>query len=230
MKKILLGAVLGGVVAAAILIVSGVIFFRTRLPQFNQNGNPAAWMSRWAGSGGMMDRWDSDNIGPGMMNRRNDNNNYAPGMMNPRFDRGGYGPGMMGRGFDDDDFGPGMMGGRFAGDVGPRGWMHDDMVSAVAEKLGLSTEDLQGRLDKGETIYEVATAEGLSEEEFQATMEEAHTAAIDKALADGEITQEQADWMKERSDDMGTFRRGGFAGGCPYLEDTDTTATPVPGS
>lgn len=84
------------------------------------------------------------------------------------------------------------------------GLLHDEMMKVISEELGISVEDLETRMANGETLYEIAVAEGLTPEEFNTLMVEAREQAIDQALADGLITQTQADWMKTRSSMMGT--------------------------
>ena len=56
-----------------------------------------------------------------------------------------------------------------------------------------------GRFGFGQTGEFLADALGISVEDLQAAQEEAHTAVIDQALADGTITQEQVDRMAARS-------------------------------
>ena len=119
-----------------------------------------------------------------------------------------YGPGMMRR---NGGFGPGMMGGWGQAGSGP---MHPYMVEAFAEALGLTPEELQAKLDDGETMYTVAQAQGLSDEEFSTLMVEARTTALEKAVADSVLTQEQADWMIQRMAQMQAQGFGPGAGGC----------------
>jgi hypothetical protein len=118
---------------------------------------------------------------------------YGPGMM------GGYGGMMGGSG--------GMMGGGWDGQTGP---MHDSMIAAFADVLDLTPEELQDRLTAGETLWQIAEAQGISEEEFGELWFDAHTAALEQAVADGLITQEQADWMSEH---MRTRTEAGFGPG-----------------
>jgi len=117
-----------------------------------------------------------------------------------------FGPGMMRRGGS----GFGMMGRGGASNYGP---MHPYMVAAFAEALGFTPEDLQAKLDSGESMWTVAQTQGLSEEEFTNLMLEARTEAAKQAVADGALTQEQADWMSQRMQQM---QNGGFGpGNCP---------------
>jgi hypothetical protein len=96
----------------------------------------------------------------------------------------------------------GMMGGRTG--IDQDGLLHDAMIAAFAEKLGISVEDLNARLASGETMYSIAKAEGLTDEEFATLMVDTRNQAIDQAVTNGTLTQAQADWMKTRSNMMGS--------------------------
>lgn len=110
-------------------------------------------------------------------------------------------PGAYSRGFG------GMMGGYQAG-----GWMHDYMLDAFAEALGLDPEVVQAKIDEGYHMWEIAVEQGLSEEDVEALMESVHDLALEAMVADGVIDQERVDWMDERMDWM--FSQGGGPGGC----------------
>ena len=118
-------------------------------------------------------------------------------------------------------YGPGMMGGRGgyrgqAGD-GSYGPMHETMFSAIAEAFGLTPEELQAAHAEGKTLLDIAQEQGKTVEEFQALMSEARASAFEKMVADGVLTQKQADWMLER---MQSGRNGAGmigAGGCPGM-------------
>jgi len=124
---------------------------------------------------------------------------HMNGMMNGQPGNGG----MMGGPVD------GHLSGMMNGTYGP---MHEYMVNTLAEALGLTPEELQSRIDAGETMWDVALAQGLSEEEISILMQSAHNLAIEKAVADGVITQEQADWMNNHMQQM--HGDGAIAGGC----------------
>lgn len=118
-----------------------------------------------------------------------------------------YGPGMMQRG---GGFGGGRMGSWGQGGYGP---MHTYMVDAFADALGLTSDELQAKLDEGETMYSIAQAQELSDEDFANLWVEARTKALESAVAEGVITQAQADWMLER---MQWRQENGFGpGNCP---------------
>lgn len=116
---------------------------------------------------------------------------------------GGNGRGMMNGG--------GMMG---AG----QGQMHEYMQAELAAKLGISEADLEKAYSEGKTFWQVAQDKGLTTEQAQQMMIDARNAALDKMVADGKITKDQADWMKNRmngANGMGPGMMGGNgAGGC----------------
>ena len=122
--------------------------------------------------------------------------------------------GMMGRG-------QGMMAGRWnqSSEEFERGngFLHEPMFAAMAEALGLTPEELQTRIDAGETMWDIAESQGLSAEQFKAKMIQARTEALNQAVADGLITQEQADWMTSRMAKMPMYGIGSGAAGCPGM-------------
>lgn len=95
-------------------------------------------------------------------------------------------------------YGSGMMGGRgFRGQYGAEGPLHDYMFENIAEAFGLTTDELQAAHDQGKTLWVIAQEQGKTAEQFQTLMAEARTKALTQAVADGVISQEQADWMLE---------------------------------
>lgn len=112
---------------------------------------------------------------------------------------GGFGPGyggMMGRG------------GGFAQDGGDYSWMngmhqwmansggmHTLVWDGLADALDLTTDELNAELTSGKTLAEIAEAQGVSEDELAAALETSVKAGLEKAVADGVLTQEEADWM-----------------------------------
>lgn len=94
--------------------------------------------------------------------------------------------------------GGGMMGGSGSG------ILHDEMVAIFAEKLGLTVEEIESRLTTGETMSDIALAQGYTYDEFVTMMTEVRTQSINQAVSNGTLTQEQADWMNSRVERMGT--------------------------
>ena len=77
----------------------------------------------------------------------------APQTPGSGYGRGANGGGMMG--------GRGMMG---ANGAAGEGILHDGMIAVFAEKLGISVDDLNARLNKGETMAQIASSKGLTAE------------------------------------------------------------------
>jgi len=116
----------------------------------------------------------------------------------------GYGPGgMMGGNGPQSGFrgGPGHMRGGFgAGRFGP---MHQYMTDALAEALGLTSEEFTSRVQAGESPWEIAQSQGTTWDEFVELRTATRDAAIEQALEDGVITEEQAEWMKSHTPGQG---------------------------
>jgi hypothetical protein len=104
---------------------------------------------------------------------------------------------------------------------GSAGPLHTYMVDAMAKVLKMTASDLQARLTAGETFYQVALSKGFKAEEAPALMQTARAEALKKAVADGVITQAQADWMNQRGSQgvggrgMGRGKNGSGLGSGP---------------
>jgi hypothetical protein len=136
--------------------------------------------------------------------------------------------------------GTGWMGGRGSrgGIVGVNtvtgeGILHEYMIAGFAEGLGIPVADLEARLDGGETMAQIALSTGLTIDQFRTLLVDVRSQAIDQALNDGTLTQEQADWIKQHGagqmagGQMGsrTGMRGSGQGqfanpACPYNNQT----------
>jgi len=119
---------------------------------------------------------------------------------------------------------PGTPGGRGYGMGG--GWMmggsqpmYEYMHEALAEKLGLTEQEFEDQLAQGKTAWQIADEKGIAQDAFVQIMTDARSEALDKMVADGVITAEQADWMKTRGGAMmgGNGRYGAGSGGCPMF-------------
>jgi hypothetical protein len=78
--------------------------------------------------------------------------------------------------------GPGW-GGQGAGE-GP---LHDLMIAAAADLLGLEPADLEARLEAGETMAQIALDLGFALDEFHADWLEARRTVFEQAVEDGLI-------------------------------------------
>jgi hypothetical protein len=93
---------------------------------------------------------------------------------------------------------------------GGYGAMHDYVEEALADKLGITEKDVEDALASGKSMYQIALDNGIAEADVTALLTEVHATAFDKAVADGVITREQADFMLQR------MTANGFnSGNCP---------------
>lgn len=118
------------------------------------------------------------------------------------------------------------------------GWMaqyHDEMHAAIAKALGLSVEEFDAARASGQTAWQIAEAQGVSTEALQAAMQAARADVLEQAVADGVLTQQQADAMLSRTNarttqgggwgmgrgmmGRGNGQQGGYAGNCPYANE-----------
>lgn len=94
---------------------------------------------------------------------------------------------------------------------GPKGWMseyRDDLQAAMADALGLSVEELESALAEGKKLDEIAAEQGVAKEDLQAAMQSAQEDILAQAVADGVLTQEEADKIAEHMADGGGPGRG----------------------
>jgi len=82
-----------------------------------------------------------------------------------------------------------------------------DREAVMEQVLGMTMDELKAAREEGVGIRELLETQGLDREAIQEAMQSAHDAAIAEAVADGVITQEQADAL-EAGDGFG--RDGGI--------------------
>ncbi len=123
-----------------------------------------------------------------------------------------------------------MMGGGFMATGGQP--MAETMHAALAEKLGLSEQAFEDALAQGQTAWQLAEAQGLTAEEFTSLMADARSAALAQMVADGTITQDQADWMATRGGAMmgGAGGAGYGSADCPMFDDNATAGASFSGA
>ncbi len=78
------------------------------------------------------------------------------------------------------------------------------MIEDKAELFEMSADELTAELDSGRTVHEIAEEQGIGHDEMYTYNVETKTARFNQLVADGKITQEQADerlqLMQERHD------------------------------
>ena len=121
--------------------------------------------------------------------------------MRERADQGfEFGPGMKGRGA----WGPGM------------GWTDSESspVAVAADALGMTADELLAELKDGKSIADVANERGVDPQTIADSILASQKDSLAQAVADGKITQEQADQMLSRMEERAldldsTFPFGG---------------------
>ncbi|HEX6270350.1 MAG TPA: hypothetical protein VFZ43_08955 [Anaerolineales bacterium] len=96
---------------------------------------------------------------------------------------------------------------------GGYGWMHEYIEQALAAKLGLIEQQVEDQLAVGKPMYQIALENGIQQDELASFMNEVHKDAFAQAVKEGAVSQEQADWMLERMQNM--YQNGYGAGNCP---------------
>lgn len=135
----------------------------------------------------------------------------------------------------------GDLGALYGGRGGPGGrhggprveGLHQAMGDAAASALGITSDELSGALRDGQTLAELAAANGVDEQAVIDAALAAADAKLDEAVAAGALTQEQADAVYARleaagADLLGHGGRGGPGGRGPRAPDADDTAPSAP--
>ena len=92
--------------------------------------------------------------------------------------------------------------------------MHEQVWTAIAQKLGLTYDELTQAVQNGQTIQQLAQTKGISMDELQTAALDAMRTYFAGLVEQGVMTQQQADWMLDRMDDMPMFNFGqGFGPG-----------------
>jgi hypothetical protein len=107
--------------------------------------------------------------------------------------------------------GLGRMWGTLTDGEGP---LHDYIIAAFADTLGIAPSELETRLEAGETLSAIALDEGYTLDEFRTLFAEARQAAIGNAQQDGVVIQDQLRTMQRLAIGAGPN------GECPMLGDT----------
>jgi hypothetical protein len=105
-----------------------------------------------------------------------------------------------------------MPGMGMPGQSGPMGGGRWEQFDILAEALDMTPTELFEALHSGQTLAEIAEAQGVDLEDVRESMKEARLEAqrerIEQAVEDGKISQERADWMLEGLENGWLPRRG----------------------
>lgn len=80
------------------------------------------------------------------------------------------------------------------------GGMHETVWNAMAEQLGLTSDELTAETNSGKTLAQIAQEKGISTKDLAVTMGTSMQAGLVQAVKDGKLTQEQADLMLQQMD------------------------------
>lgn len=73
--------------------------------------------------------------------------------------------------------------------------IHETAWAALAEQMGLTSEELTAQVNSGKTLAQIAEERGVAIKDLAATMEKSMKAGLEQAVKDNQLTQEQADLM-----------------------------------
>jgi hypothetical protein len=109
-----------------------------------------------------------------------------------------YGPNGKGNG-NIFPYGPGENMRQRGFQINPaEGVLHDYIISAFAKAVGLTLDQVNTRLANGETLRQIAIAQGFSGDKLTQLATQIVKDAINQAVSAGVITQAQADKLLER--------------------------------
>jgi hypothetical protein len=79
---------------------------------------------------------------------------------------------------------------------------HEAMQQAIADAFGLTVEELDAAHAEGKTLWGIAEEQGVDLAEVGEALKTAGQELLDQASADGTLTQEQADTIRQHMEDM----------------------------
>ncbi len=90
--------------------------------------------------------------------------------------------------------GAGAAGGMMGRGVPDWAGQHDELATL----LGMTAEDIQAERQAGKSLADIAAAKGITDDKLVDALMAARKANLDQLVADGKLTQAQADLMIER--------------------------------
>ena len=110
--------------------------------------------------------------------------------------------------------GPGRGGMGFRGMRGMPGMHSESLISIAAEQLDMSVSDLTDELQDGKSIADVAAEKGVETQTIADAYLAQYKEKLADAVADGDITQKQADAMLENRAEQVAEQLEAACGGC----------------
>jgi len=113
-----------------------------------------------------------------------------------------------------------------------KAWPGQSGLEAAAKTLGMTTQDLAAGLRSGKSLADLAAEKKVDQATLNAAIVSAAKADIDAALANGRLTQQQADQLKSRLDQLdldSLLGRPRFRGPGEWFGAPRRQPTPTPG-
>ena len=88
------------------------------------------------------------------------------------------------------------------------GLVHNYVEQALAAKLGITEKQVEDQFAAGKSMYQIALDNGIKQETITEFMDQVHKDAFAKAVKDGVVTQDQANWMLQRMQSRGDYGTG----------------------
>ncbi len=84
---------------------------------------------------------------------------------------------------------------------------HDcNPMADLLELLGLTQEELRAEFEAGKTLLEIATEQGISTAEVVEVLTASHAERLAEAVANGDLTQAQADYLLAHEQEIATWK------------------------
>lgn len=74
----------------------------------------------------------------------------------------------------------------------------NDILTNLLDSKGVSQEEISSALSSGKTLHDLLNEKGVTDEEIKEYMVNEKTKSIDEAIANGKITNEQGEELKEK--------------------------------
>ena len=98
-----------------------------------------------------------------------------------------------------------------------QGFLHEYMMEAIAVALDMNVDQLEQRIANGDNLRVILQDIGLESDTIYDLIVEARTKAIQKAVGDGLLDPEQADWMLDRMNQMQSSPNRSIEGECTEM-------------
>jgi len=135
--------------------------------------------------------------------------------------------GMMGRRYFDNNMGC-MMVGRGLGKLFGNSTLRSYFISAFAAAVGLTPDQVNADIAKGETLAQIAIAQGKTQADLNSLWTQVVKDALSQAVTAKVLTQAQADQMLQYMSQFVNSGLGSIIGNCPMWNENSNNNKPNP--